>query len=247
MNDFVFGLTYPFRCIGLFFRYPKIIGYSLIPMIINLFIYTFVFYFSYTFITDKSEELFREAVSNKLLLDFISFVLSLFTLLLVLFACYFLFIIFGGLVSAPFNEKISKHIESNVFGITSENNLPFFRDIAFSIKAELKKLLFYFSFMIPLILIDFIPMIGSVITLIFGSGFSFYFNALDYLDYPMTRRMLSFRKKLKSVNSNFSLSMGFGCTAFFLTFLPVINVLLNPVLVTAGTSLFYEKGYDKKI
>lgn len=246
MNNFVIGLTYPFRCIKLFFRFPKIIGYSMIPMIINLIIYSAVFYYSYTFITGKSGELFRENISNKLLLEFISFVLGVFTLILVLFVCYFLFIIFGGLVSAPFNEKISKHIEEKVFGIVSENNLPFFKDIAFSLKAELKKLLFYFIIIIPIILVDFIPMIGSVITLVFGSGFSFYYNALDYLDYPMTRRMVSFRKKLSTVNSNLMLSMGFGCSAFILTFLPVINVLLNPVLVTAGTSLFYEKGYDKK-
>lgn len=247
MNNFLFGLTYPFKCIKLFFRFPKIIGYSLIPMIINLVIYTAVFYFSYTFITGKSSELFTQSISNKFLLEFLNFVLSIFTLILILFVCYFLFIIFGGLISAPFNEKISRHIEEKVFGIISDYNLPIFRDIAFSIKAELKKLLFYFIFIIPLILVDFVPMIGSIITLVFGSGFSFYYNALDYLDYPMTRRMASFRKKIKIVNSNFSLSMGFGCSAFILTFLPVINVLLNPVLVTAGTSLFYEKGYDKKL
>ena len=87
-------------------------------------------------------------------------------------------------------------------------------------------------------------MIGAVITLVFGTGFSFFYNALDYMDYPLTRRMTGFRDKLKIVNSKKMLTYGFGAMAFLLTFIPVFNVFMNPILVAAGTSLFYEKKYN---
>jgi len=158
-----------------------------------------------------------------------------------------LFIIFGGIVSAPFNEKISKLIEEKVYKVNAGNELPFFTDAVESIKAELKKIIFYLSGIIPLFFINFIPMIGSVISLVAGTAFSFFFNALEYLDYPQTRRMAGFREKLKIVNSKKMLSYGFGAMAFILTFIPVVNVFMNPILVVAGTSLFYEKEYIKLI
>jgi CysZ protein len=247
MNNFISGFFYPFKCIKLFFRYPKLIAYSIVPVIVNMIIYGTVFYLTYNWITGKTEDAVGNNASDSFLFELIQTFLKLFTFLLVLIVCYFLFVIFGGIISAPFNEKISKLIEEKYFRERVDNNLPFIKDITTSITAELKKILFYFSIMIPLLLIDFIPMIGGVITLVFGTGFSFFYNALDYLDYPLTRRMTVFREKLKIVASKRMLSFGFGAIAFLLTFLPVINVLMKPLLVASGTSLFYEKGYKEII
>lgn len=243
MSDFVYGFFFPFRCMKSFFTHPKIIVYSIVPMVINLIIYGTIFFYTYDWLTGKAESFITDGIGNQLLYEILRTFMKVITFLLVLVICYLLFVIFGGIISAPFNEKISKYIEEKMFGIRIENNLPFFKDVFLSIREELKKILFYLSVMIPLILIDFIPMIGSVITLVFGSLFSFFYNALDYMDYPMTRRMTGFRKKLGVVMSQKMLSFGFGAMAFFLTFLPVINVLLNPLLVVSGTRLFYEKNY----
>jgi len=243
MNNFIYGFFYPFKSIKLFFRHPKLIGYSIVPIVINLIIYGAIFFYTYNWISGKSEDALSGNVSNQILFGIIQYFLKVFYFILVLIICYFLFIIFGGIISAPFNEKISKYIEENIFNVKVNAELPFFKDVAASIAAELKKILFYFSIIIPLILIEFIPMIGAVITLVFGTLFSFFYNALDYLDYPLTRRMAGFREKLKIVNSKRMLSYGFGAMAFILTFIPVINVFMNPILVAAGTSLFYEKKY----
>ena len=244
MNDFIYGFFYPLRSIKLFFKYPKLLGYSIVPMVINLIIYGTIFFYAYGWIYGKSEDAISDNIQNQFLFELIQFFLKIFYFILVLIICYFMFIIFGGIVSAPFNEKISKHIEENLFHEKAGNSLPFFKDTAVSIIAELKKLLFYFSIIIPLLLIEFIPMIGAVITLVFGTGFSFFYNALDYMDYPLTRRMTGFRDKLKIVNSKKMLTYGFGAMAFLLTFIPVFNVFMNPILVAAGTSLFYEKKYN---
>ena len=247
MNNFIYGFFYPFKSIKLFFRYPKLIAYSIVPIVINLIIYGTIFFYTYNWISGKTEDAVSNNVSNQILFEIIQYFLRVFYFLLVLIICYFLFIIFGGIIAAPFNEKISKFIEDKIFNVKTENELPFFKDISVSITAELKKILFYFSVIIPLILIEFIPMIGAVITLVFGTLFSFFYNALDYLDYPLTRRMTGFREKLKIINSKKALSYGFGAMAFILTFIPVINVFMNPILVAAGTSLFYEKNYINNV
>jgi CysZ protein len=90
-------------------------------------------------------------------------------------------------------------------------------------------------------------MIGSVLATIVGTLFSIFYSALDYLDYPMTRRFYRLKKKIEVTHSGGPLSYGFGCMAFLMLFLPVINVFFKPVLVVAGTSLFYERGFEKQI
>ncbi|MEO6693977.1 MAG: EI24 domain-containing protein [Ignavibacteria bacterium] len=245
MNDFIQGFFYPVRCIKLFFIHPKLILYSIVPMLINLIIYGTILFYVYNWLMGKSADMMDQMDTGSILFELIQPLIKIFSFIIVLVVCYFAFVIFGGIIAAPFNEKISKYIEEKLFNKKIENSLSTIKDAMVSIKEELKKLAFYFSIMIPLILIDFIPMIGSVITLVFGSLFSFFYNALDYLDYPLTRRITKFRNKLKTVGSKRNLSLGFGCIAFILTLLPLINVLLNPILVVSGTRLFYERGYDK--
>ena len=245
MNNFIFGFFYPFKCIKLFFKYPKLIMYSIVPIVINMIIYGTIFFYTYNYITGKYSDVIEAKDMNGFVMQFLNYFMKLIAFLLVLLICYFAFIIFGGIIAAPFNERISKFIEENVFGKKIENELTFFNETKISIKEELKKLLFYFSVMIPMFLINFIPMIGNTISLVFGSAFSFFYNALDYMDYPLSRRLIKFKEKLKIINSKKTLSMGFGAMAFILTFLPVINVLVNPLLVVSGTRLFYEKEYFK--
>ncbi|MBK8552030.1 MAG: EI24 domain-containing protein [Ignavibacteria bacterium] len=235
----------PVQKCKIIFKYPKLIGYSIVPIMINLIIYGTVFFYTYKWIMGMSEEALEISVSNNILFEIVRTFLKIFYFILILLICYFLFIIFGGIVSAPFNEKISGFIEEKVYNEKVVSDLPFIKDAVESIKAELKKILFYLSGIIPLFLINFIPMIGSVISLVGGTGFSFFFNALDYLDYPLTRRMTGFREKLKIVNSKKMLSYGFGAMGFILTFIPIVNVFMKPILVASGTSLFYEKEYLK--
>ncbi len=249
MNNFIYGFFYPFRCIKLFFRFPKLIAYSIVPMVINLFIYGTIFYYTYNYIAGKSSDLFETQIQNNLLIEFIKFFINVFSFALVLLICYLTFIIFGGIVSAPFNELISRLVEEKLFpgSMTPPQVTGIVKEAAISIREELKKISFYLSVLIPVFLFNLVPMIGNTLSLVSGTLFSFYYNALDFMDYPMSRRMIKFGKKLHVINSEKTISMGFGAMAFILTFLPVINVLLNPLLVASGTSLFFIKEFNKQI
>jgi CysZ protein len=161
--------------------------------------------------------------------------------LVVLIVCYFLFTVFGGLITAPFNENISQITEEAIINKKPVSDLSFWKDAYISIKAEIQKLIFYFAFLILILLINIIPVIGSIISAILGLIFLFYYNAFDFLDYPMTRKRMSFKLKLKTVSSGKMVTYGFGCIAFLLMFLPVVNVFLKPLLVVSGTAIYFER------
>ena len=245
MKNFIYGFTYPLRCLKLFSSNPKLIGYSIAPMIINMLIYGSIFIFSYIRMMDFIGSLTGAGDSDAGFLSLLlGIVLLVFGLLLLLTVCYLLFTILGGIVSAPFNEKISKKVELLATCRKDYPELGFWQDARLSIGGELKKLAFYFAFLSLFFLLNFVPVVGSIISASAAIVFSFFFNALDFLDYPMTRRVMSFRLKLSVTRSGSWLTYGFGCMAFFMLFLPVVNVFMKPVLVAAGTNLYFERGYD---
>ncbi len=243
MKDFLFGFTYPFRSLKFFFLHKILIKYSIAPMLINLFIYGSIFIITYSWLMGSLENWLGIKNSDTVFwLRFFHYALLTIGFLITLFVCYLLFIIFGNIITAPFNEEISQRVEEIVTG-KKEHKMGFWDDAYISIKGEIQKLLFYLAIMFFIFLLNLIPAIGSVTSAVLGFVFSCYYNALDFLDYPMTRKKMYFRSKLKVTSSGKMVSYGFGLISFLMMFLPVINVFMKPVLVVAGTSLYFEKKY----
>lgn len=245
MGNFIKGLTYPFNKAGYFLSKPRIMFYSSIPILINLIIYTLIFIFSYSKLQHLIKYFTGFEENSGVLIQLLHYFLSFISIIILLFVCYFLFTIFGGLITAPFNEKISQMIEADFADSEIQNKPGFIKDIIQSISAELKKILFYLGLVIPILLIGFIPVVGNLTSAILGFLLSCFYNALDFLDYPMTRKNLKFRQKIHVVKKGGFLSWGFGLISFIMMFVPLVNVFTKPLLVVAGTSLYYEKNYER--
>src|SRR4030095_424981 len=76
-------------------------------------------------------------------------------------ACYLLFVILGGLVTAPFNEELSQRVEEIVTN-QQLHKMGFWEDAFISIKGELEKIVFYIVILFIIFLLDFIPVAGNV-------------------------------------------------------------------------------------
>lgn len=181
-----------------------------------------------------------ENLAGKFIETTYNYLIYVLTFLLVFIVSYLAYTIIGGLISAPFNETISQYVEETVTGVKSPY-VPILNDSWLSIKGEILKLLFYFSVIIPLFFVNYIPVAGTIISTILGLLFSFFYNSLDFFDYPMQRKMFTLKQKIKGTNSGGIYTYGFGSIAFLMMFLPFINSLLKPLLVVAGTKLYLEK------
>jgi len=216
-------------------------------MIINLLIYGSVFILSYSWFTGSIDSwLGIEGTEAGFWLKFLHTALLILGFILLLFFCYLLFTILGNVITAPFNEEISQRVEEIVTGTKEAHKMGFWEDAYISIKGEVQKLAFYLIILLLIFSLNLIPVAGSVIATVLGVIFSSFYNALDFLDYPMTRKKMRFRDKLKVTRKGKLVTYGFGFTAFLLLFLPVINVFMKPILVVPGTRLFYEKGYSSE-
>jgi CysZ protein len=215
-------------------------------MIINLIIYGSIFIFSYNRLTEWIGEISGASSPNAgFWAGFLEVLLILIGFFILLVVCYFLFTILGGIITAPFNENISQIVEEVITNEKVVLGIGFWRDTYVSIKGELQKLLFYFSILFAIFLLNFIPFIGNGVSVTLGAIFSCFFNALDFLDYPMQRKLFTFKEKLRLTLRGRMLTFGFGTIAFLMMFLPIVNVFMKPILVAAGTRLYWEKEYNK--
>jgi CysZ protein len=244
VKNFIYGLVHPLKSVSFFIKYPKLILYSIVPVIINLIIYSSFFFFTYYKLTGLVKSVSGMESNDVMWYNHLLYIFMLIiSFILIIFLCYFIFTILGSLVTAPFNENISQFIEEKILNEKIIYDIGFFKDTYRSITAEAKKLFFYIIFIVPLFLIGFIPVIGSIISGILIFLFSAFYNALDFFDYPMTRKNYTLREKIKSVSANMQVTMGFGVTGFALMVIPFLNVFLKPLLVVSGTAVYYEKKY----
>lgn len=245
-KEFLYGLSYPFKTIKLFFQHPKISLLSIVPLIINAVIYGTIFFIAFSYLYDTILDISKSMTVGLGFLEYaINYLVFILTFFVVLLLCYILFVIAGGILSSPFNEAISQRVEIISTGELVSSTKGFFADLLISLRAELIKLSFLVLVTIPLFLLGFIPVIG-ILFFSLATIFSMFFNTLDFVDYPLTRRHVKFKEKVKLILSNKSVTFGFGATAFVITFIPGVNIILRPILVVAGTSLYFDKFQNQK-
>jgi len=254
------GFTYPFRAFTLLWQTPKLWGYVLVPVVLNLIIgiglYLGLLFPSLSgidiFVADLSLR-FNTLIAN--LPHWLSF-LALLTvafgwllrILLVaglLLIIGFLLVQFGVILGSPWYGELSQQLELLRNGqLPSEapmNLRSIFQDIKRAIAFELRKLQILLSFGIPLLLLNFVPGFGSILGSLGGVALGATLVCLDFLDAPLERRRLPFQEKLEIIRGSFPASASFGLVCLGLVSIPLLNLLAIPLCVTAGTLFFCDR------
>jgi CysZ protein len=114
------------------------------------------------------------------------------------------------------------------------------QDLQHAIAYEVKKVLITVGLGIPLLLVSFLPGIGTLLATIGSTTLAVTWVCLDCLDPAQERRRLCFRDKVYTIVKTFPASGSFGLACFVLVSVPLLNLLAIPICVTAGTLLFCD-------
>lgn len=148
-----------------------------------------------------------------------------------------------NVVAAPFNDFLSEEVERLR---TGREGPPFslkviLRDSVRTIGLEVFKLGIYLLIMVPLfILSSFLPAVGQIIYSIFGFLFTAIYFAVDYIDWPASRRNKSITYRFGMLTEHFLPMFGFGTGVWLFLFIPFVNLLFMPAAVAGGTLLFLD-------
>jgi CysZ protein len=154
----------------------------------------------------------------------------------------------SSVIAAPFNDALSEAVESAYF---ARQPLPFTvgrlaRDMVRTVGLELLKLCLYAAVMLPLFAVGLAaPVVGPVLQAAVGFAVTALFFAVDYVDWPASRRELSASQRIRWAFAHLRAMLGLGTGVWLLLFVPLVNLLFMPAAVAGGTLLFLDLAGDR--
>lgn len=178
--------------------------------------------------------------------DWLSWLAWLFWILFGLAALvvvFFTFTVVANLIAAPFNGLLAEAVERHLTGrepAGSGGLLQALRGAPGALLDELRKLLYYLVWVIPLLLLFLIPGLNLAAPLLWAL-FSAWMLAVEYGDYPMGNHGMDGRTQRQQLRRHRLLSLGFGGATLLGTMVPLFNFFVMPAAVAGATAMWIER------
>lgn len=140
-------------------------------------------------------------------------------------------------LSAPFMSPVSEKVEAHLLGNTGhEHRKTSFREqLARGIRINVRNLLRELLFVIPLVLLSFIPIIGIVATILIFVVQAYYVG-FGNMDYTMERHF-KYHESIQFVKKHRGTAIGNGIIFILMLFIPVIGLIITlPISVVAAST-----------
>lgn len=250
------GATYPVKALVTFIQNPRLLKYIAIPILVNIVVaialYSGLLYFGWQIVDQVQQDITiwinQWIASLPQWLGFVTYLVSglivaiRFCLVVILLvATGFVLTQFGVLLGAPWYGQLSEQLEKYRTGKVELIELNLVSDLSRAILYELKKLVLIAAVGIPLLLINFFPGVGTVISGVGSFILTTTIVSLDFLDSCLERRRLKFRQKLKIVYRSLPASGSFGLVCLALISIPLVNLITIPLCVASGTLFICDR------
>ncbi len=239
---------------GLFFTSYRIMkehrslwNFSIIPLVLNVLVFGLGFFLLTYFRAGIVESVWAYPMGEEWytwILVPLWYLFSVLIFVAFMLMTYFLFTPLGMILAAPFSDMLSEQVERLLRPDLPE--LPFkpaevLRDIGVSLGSEMKKMGLRLAILLPLLVVNLIPGIGQIIVLVVGGALASAVLALDFIDYPMSRRRWTFSDKINLFKEDWPTHLGFGLAVLLAMSIPLINFVFLPLAVVGGTVLFHHR------
>ena len=231
MTDFLRGFAQPWLGLGLLLR-PGFARLALAPVVLNVVLYSAALYG-------------LMAGLDRLLDDFLPAWLAwlewlLWPLLALLAAVLVLFTFarLCNLLAAPFTARLCRRLlrQRPEHPLAQAAAACGGRHVFAVLGHELLKLALFLPWFLPLAALSFAPLVGPLAALALA-GLSVWWNALEYLDYPLSEAGMPLRELRARLRRQRPLLLGFGAGQLLLTLTPVLNLASVPAGAAGATRL----------
>jgi CysZ protein len=232
-RGFLDGLAHIWRGFGLL-RAPRVRVYVVVPLLINV----TLFVLALGSLGEAVDYTIARYLGN--LPEFVRWVAWLLFAVLAAIVVFLTFSVVANLVASPFNGLLAQAVERHLRG--DETAVPFdlaalLGEVARTVLAELRKLLYMALWAVPLVVLSLIPGVNAVAPaawLLFGA----WMLCMEYLDCPLGNHGRTFPAVLQAMRARRRLALGFGFGMTAVTLVPVLNFIAVPLGVAAATRLY---------
>ncbi len=151
-------------------------------------------------------------------------------------------------LSAPFMSPVSEKVEAHLLGETKHihRNTSFRQQLARGIRINVRNLVRELLFMIPLLIISFIPVIGILGTILIFL-IQAYYVGFGNMDYTMERHF-NYKESIQFVRKHRGAAIGNGIVFVLMLFIPIIGFIITlPISVVAASTETVKILDEKKL
>lgn len=240
MQDLFSGARYLLKGFSLIHQ-KGIRKFAYIPMAINTLLFSFAIWLGISKFDQWINAMMPTWIPEWLLGWIMWIIWPIFASLLLLIV-FFSFSIIANVLAAPFNGALAEAVETKLqrkapIGLNFNEIL---KDAPSMIWNEIRKLLYFAAWMIPLFIFSWLPVVNIIAPLLW-IAFSSWMLAIDYHDYPMGNHQIKFPQQRALLRQKRSLTLGFGVATLGATMIPFVNFLVIPAAVAGATALYLDK------
>jgi len=204
--------------------------YLLIPVLINVVLYSIAISLGYVYIADLITEFIPSWLSWLEWLIWPLFFIS-FSII-----GFFTFTILANLIAAPFYSQLSiKTLEL----ISGEKSTAAEQKVSQVLWAELGRMGYLVSRMIPLSILFIIPGINLIAPFLWAL-FGAWGIGLEFMAYPLENKGLLFAQQKEQAKTRRLSVLSFGGLTVLGLSIPVLNIVVAPAAVIGATVYFYS-------
>jgi CysZ protein len=238
-SDFLRGVSFLARGVGMYARSPRLMLLGLIPAIIAALLLLGAFVVLLAFVDDISSTVtwFADdwSTGTRRTVRIVAGIAVGGAFLVISVVAY------AGLtlvIGEPFYEAISRDVENRLGGVPNEVDIPFWRNLPRSIGDSLRLVGLTIVCGIPLFIAGFIPLIGETVVPVIGALVAGWFLTHELVSVPFERRGLRLADRRRMLRGRRALALGFGTASFLCFLIPFVGaVLLMPAAVAGATLL----------
>ncbi len=249
IKRFLAGLR--FGVAGLFFAFrdAKLLGLSIVPMLVHGALFVMLTSTQITFLmhplldwlgpSSEAQGFFASAGHAVW-----SVVVHVLVGAFILATSLVLTIFIGSIVCDPFYDALSERTEALYLG--HDTGDPFsvaamLRGMLHELGVTLVRLCVYATVAAPLWALSFTP--AAIVATPLGLGWTWLFVAFEFLARPMTRHARAPSARIRALFAHKAVFFGFGLVGWLLSFLP----FTAPLLVISGTRLYLAMAADADV
>lgn len=156
----------------------------------------------------------------------------------ILLLVFYTFSLVANFIAAPFNSLLAARIETVLTNQKPEHisSEKLWKITLRSFGSEIHKLFYFIKWLIPLVILTFVPVI-NVAAPFFWFVFAAWSFSLEYMDYPLANHGMLFKDIRQYNRNNRMRALGLGTGVFIMTSIPFVNFLAMPIAVAGATKL----------
>jgi len=208
---------------------PKLRLFILIPVLINIVLYSIAMALGYYYV----DKLIAQFIPVSL--HWLSWILWPLFFISFFVVGFFTFTVLANLIASPFYGILSAKTLSIISGKAQIVEQPVLKVVA----AELKRVLYIVTRMLPLLVLFFIPVVNIIASFVL-SVFGAWCLAMEFMAYPLENEGLLFVDQKRLIKTVWLGALSFGAVTMIGLTLPLLNIIIGPAAVIGSTLYVYE-------